>query len=280
MPASHATPARTADRAKVGRLSEAVQMATGESVEASCLDRGQTGEKPAQVARERAFEPEMVRLSKVGHGFVPLLPPGSPSEPSQPPAPSRTRSRAPAADPHRPARRSPRLPQAQTGLSPCDRSVAAFGRCRSIAPRPVLSAFARSTPQVPSKPETPRVDASADVALYRPAGTAWVRRRSFDGDRGPWTGTGIAVPTAVVRPAEQGIRISRRAWLAAPGHAAGLPNETCGCGTATSLSAPRRFFVEGALDGGRGPAIEAPRWQRWPATMRMAAAAPGSKRQQ
>lgn len=56
------TPATTDDRAKVGRLAEAVQAATGEAVEVAFADQGYTGERPASAAREHGITLEVVRL--------------------------------------------------------------------------------------------------------------------------------------------------------------------------------------------------------------------------
>src|ERR687885_157417 len=46
------TPASEQDRAVVEELAEAVQEATGESVELAYIDRGYTGEEPAEAAQE------------------------------------------------------------------------------------------------------------------------------------------------------------------------------------------------------------------------------------
>jgi transposase len=71
--ALHVTPATVDDRAEVGHLAKAVQAATGESVEVAFVDQGYTGEKPAQAARERGIELEVVKLPEAKRGFV-LLP--------------------------------------------------------------------------------------------------------------------------------------------------------------------------------------------------------------
>jgi transposase len=71
--ALHVTPATADDRAEVGRLTEAVQQATGESVEVAYVDQGYTGDKPAQAARENGIKLEVVRLPEAKRGFV-LLP--------------------------------------------------------------------------------------------------------------------------------------------------------------------------------------------------------------
>jgi len=53
--ALHVTPADADDRVQVSRLAEAVQAATGESVEVAFVDQGYTGEKPATAAREHGI---------------------------------------------------------------------------------------------------------------------------------------------------------------------------------------------------------------------------------
>src|SRR5512136_308855 len=49
--ALHVTPANVDDRAEVGKLADAVQQATGETVELIYVDQGYTGEKPSEAAR-------------------------------------------------------------------------------------------------------------------------------------------------------------------------------------------------------------------------------------
>jgi transposase len=71
--AAHVTPATVDDRAQVGQLAQAVQLATGESVDLAYVDQGDTGEKPAAAAREHGIELEVVKLSEAKRGFV-LLP--------------------------------------------------------------------------------------------------------------------------------------------------------------------------------------------------------------
>lgn len=71
--ALHVTPATRDDRAEVGRLAEAVQEATGESVELAYVDQGYTGEKPAAAAQAHGIELKVVKLTEAKHGFV-LLP--------------------------------------------------------------------------------------------------------------------------------------------------------------------------------------------------------------
>lgn len=67
------TPATTDDRAEVGRLAQAVQAATGESVEVAFVDQGYSGAKPAAAAREQGIALEAVKLPEAKRGFV-LLP--------------------------------------------------------------------------------------------------------------------------------------------------------------------------------------------------------------
>src|ERR687884_1664958 len=71
--ALHVTPATADDRAEVGRLAEAVQEATGESVEVAYVDQGYTGERPAAAAQEHGIKLEVVKLAEAKRGFV-LLP--------------------------------------------------------------------------------------------------------------------------------------------------------------------------------------------------------------
>ena len=71
--ALHVTPANADDRAEVGRLAQAVQTATGNSVELGYVDQGYTGVKPAEAARAHGMVLEVVKLSEAKRGFV-LLP--------------------------------------------------------------------------------------------------------------------------------------------------------------------------------------------------------------
>jgi len=71
--ALHVTPADADDRAQVGRLAEAVQEATGDSVQVAFVDQGYTGERAAQAARKHGIELEVVKLPEAKRGFV-LLP--------------------------------------------------------------------------------------------------------------------------------------------------------------------------------------------------------------
>ena len=71
--ALHVTPANVDDRAEVGRLAEAIQDATGESVTLAYVDQGYTGEKPAEAAQQQGITLEVVKLPEAKRGFV-LLP--------------------------------------------------------------------------------------------------------------------------------------------------------------------------------------------------------------
>jgi transposase len=71
--AAHVTPADEQDREQVGRLAQAVQEATHESVELAYVDQGYTGDQPAQDAAEHGIRLEVVKLPEARKGFV-LLP--------------------------------------------------------------------------------------------------------------------------------------------------------------------------------------------------------------
>ena len=71
--ALHVTPANADDRSAVSTLAEAVQDATGESVDLAYADQGYTGERPAQAAAAHGIALEVVRLPEAKRGFV-LLP--------------------------------------------------------------------------------------------------------------------------------------------------------------------------------------------------------------
>lgn len=71
--ALHVTPANVDDRAEVGRLAEAIQDATGETVTLAYVDQGYTGEKPAEAAQQQGITLEVVKLPEAKRGFV-LLP--------------------------------------------------------------------------------------------------------------------------------------------------------------------------------------------------------------
>jgi transposase len=67
------TPASVDDRAEVGRLAEAIQDATGETVTLAYVDQGYTGKKAAQPALAQGIAPHVVTLPQAKRGFV-LLP--------------------------------------------------------------------------------------------------------------------------------------------------------------------------------------------------------------
>jgi transposase len=69
--ALHVTPADADDRGEVGRLTQAVQAETDNSVELGFVDQGYTGHKAAAQAHGIALE--VVRLPEAKRGFV-LLP--------------------------------------------------------------------------------------------------------------------------------------------------------------------------------------------------------------
>jgi transposase len=67
------TPAAGQDRAQVEALAEAVQEATGESVELAYVDRGYAGEEAAERAEANGIRSEVVKHPGAKKGFV-LLP--------------------------------------------------------------------------------------------------------------------------------------------------------------------------------------------------------------
>jgi transposase len=69
----HATPADAQDRAQVARLAEAVQAATGGTVEVGFVDQGYTGDDAAAAAASHGIRLEVVKLPAAKRGFV-LLP--------------------------------------------------------------------------------------------------------------------------------------------------------------------------------------------------------------
>ncbi len=71
--ALHVTPADEQERSRVGELAEAVQEATGESVELAYVDQGYSGERPAQEAKAHGMRLEVVKHPEAKRGFV-LLP--------------------------------------------------------------------------------------------------------------------------------------------------------------------------------------------------------------
>jgi transposase len=71
--ALHVTPPNVDDRAEVGKLADAVQNATGETVDLIYVDQGYTGEKPAEAVSQHGIELCVVKLAEAKKGFV-LLP--------------------------------------------------------------------------------------------------------------------------------------------------------------------------------------------------------------
>jgi transposase len=67
------SPANEQERAWVGELAEAVQEATGESVELAYVDQGYSGERPAEEAQAHGMSLEVVKYPEAKRGFV-LLP--------------------------------------------------------------------------------------------------------------------------------------------------------------------------------------------------------------
>jgi transposase len=67
------SPANEQERAWVGELAEAVQEATGESVELAYVDEGYSGERPAEEAETHGISLEVVKYPEAKRGFV-LLP--------------------------------------------------------------------------------------------------------------------------------------------------------------------------------------------------------------
>jgi transposase len=67
------SPASEQEREYVGELAQAVQEATGESVELAYVDQGYTGERPAEEAEAHGMRLEVVKHEEAKRGFV-LLP--------------------------------------------------------------------------------------------------------------------------------------------------------------------------------------------------------------
>jgi len=67
------TPANEGDRTQVGELTEAIQAATGETVEVVFVDQGYTGQEAEDAAASAGIRLEVVRLPDTKRGFV-LLP--------------------------------------------------------------------------------------------------------------------------------------------------------------------------------------------------------------
>lgn len=73
LPALRVTAADKDDRAAVAELAEAVQEATGESVELAFVDQGYPGERPAEAAQAHGIALAVVKLPEAKRGLV-LLP--------------------------------------------------------------------------------------------------------------------------------------------------------------------------------------------------------------
>ncbi|SDM13269.1 hypothetical protein SAMN05428957_102499 [Oryzisolibacter propanilivorax] len=71
--ALHVTPADEQERAQVKTLCEAVQQATGHTVEAAWANQGYTGGRAHQAARDIGIDLQIVKLPEAKKGFV-LLP--------------------------------------------------------------------------------------------------------------------------------------------------------------------------------------------------------------
>jgi transposase len=67
------TPANEQDRAQVGALTQAMQEATGNSVQVAFVDQGYTGQEPAEAAAAHGVRLEVVKHTEAKKGFV-LLP--------------------------------------------------------------------------------------------------------------------------------------------------------------------------------------------------------------
>jgi transposase len=67
------TPADAQDREQVAALAEAVQAATGDTVELGFVDQGYTGEEPVAAAAKHGIRLEVIKLPEAKRGFV-LLP--------------------------------------------------------------------------------------------------------------------------------------------------------------------------------------------------------------
>ena len=66
--ALHVTPANHDDRAEVGCLAEAIQIATDQSVELAYVDQGYTGDRPAAAAKGQGIALEVVKLPEASVG--------------------------------------------------------------------------------------------------------------------------------------------------------------------------------------------------------------------
>jgi transposase len=71
--ALHVTPANIDDRAEVGRLADAIQEATGESVTLAYVDQGYTGQTIAEAGKQQGITLEGIKIAGGQSGLV-LLP--------------------------------------------------------------------------------------------------------------------------------------------------------------------------------------------------------------
>ncbi len=71
--AVHVTPANEQEQAQIFELCEAVQTATGHTVELAWADQGYTGEQPRRDAQAHGIELQVIKLAEAKMGFV-LLP--------------------------------------------------------------------------------------------------------------------------------------------------------------------------------------------------------------
>jgi transposase len=71
--ALHVTPANADDRAAVATLADAVQEATGDSVNLAYVDQGYTGERAAKAAADHGIALEVVKLPEAKRGPHPEL---------------------------------------------------------------------------------------------------------------------------------------------------------------------------------------------------------------
>jgi transposase len=70
--APHVTPADLQDRGRVAALAEAVQEATGDSVDLAYADQGSTGPDAEVAAADEGIDPAVVKLPDAKRGFVRL----------------------------------------------------------------------------------------------------------------------------------------------------------------------------------------------------------------
>ncbi|MFN8665490.1 MAG: IS5 family transposase [Thermomicrobiales bacterium] len=71
--ALHVTPANAQDREQIAALAQAVQVATGQTVEVAYVDQGYTGQAAREAAAHHGIDLVVVKLEQAKRGFV-LLP--------------------------------------------------------------------------------------------------------------------------------------------------------------------------------------------------------------